>query len=1555
MRKGMLLAFLGILIALHCSDKDPVSSKSGGLALQLIFPEMPESVLGKSDAMTIDRIHIVIKDGNGKSVIDKDMKKSGDTFSEDYSLTVGSGYTLSVDCFNGSDLIYQGTASGIKIRANKVTSVEVSLNGVFIGINTSVTALDFGPVILGNTSDKTLRISSTGTATLQISDITTSNAVFTIVGNKAFSISPGNYQDVTIRYTPTSANSSNAILQIQNNSTENVKEVTLTGTGIIGAISVSPNSLEFGSVNLGSLQDKVLRISNTGTAALQVSSMSTTESAFSIVASTSFSITPGNYQDVTIRFTPTTETIYNATLHINNNSTVTVKDVALSGTGISSAISVSPLGLAFGNVMVGLPSEKTLRISNTGSADLQIISITTNDPVYTIIGETSFSIPAGNFRDVTVRFTPSGTTFFPGNLRIINNSPQIEKNVTLDGIGIDTAISVSVSSVDFGPVLVGTYLDRSFRISNTGIAILVVSSLSITDAAFSIEGTNNFGIPPGNFQDVTVRFSPTSDSTYTATLHINNSSAESVKNVSLTGSGTIGTISLSVTTLEFGFVTLGNTSDKSLRISNTGTSNLQISGISSTNGAFTIIGGTSFNISPGNYQDVTVRFTPTSATTYYATLHINNNSAESVKDVTLTGSGTENGSEADSITDIDGNTYKTVQIGNQWWMAENLQVTHYRNGEAIANVTDYRAWTNLITGAFCNYNNNEANVATYGRLYNWYAVNDIRNISPAGWHVPSDEEWKQLEIFLGMSQSVADGSGFRGITEGGKMKESGTSHWLSPNTGANNSSSFTALPGGFRDENGNYQDLGSHANFWSSTEDYSDDDNNDAWYRYLTYGYANICRENYYKRNGFSVRCVRSEGPENAPPFASFNVVPSSGPISTQFQFDASGSTDKEDPTSSLQIRWDWENDGTWDTSYSTTKTATHSYATAGTYTIKLEVKDTGSLTTTTTRQLVVTADNTPPTASFSISPSTGTTATNFQFDASGCTDAQDITNSLQVRWDWTSDGSWDTNYTTTKTATHQFGSAGTYIVTLQVKDTGGLTNTTTKTVEVTNTIYETGTLIDIDGNVYQTIKIGNQWWMAENLKVTHYRNGDAIPNYIDYGLWASPTSGAYCNFNNDELNAAIYGRLYNGLAVLDNRNIAPIDWQIPSDYDWQVLVEYLGGSSVAGGKMMETGIAHWWEPNTVATNESRFTALPGGYRNNAGVYHNLMMWAFFWSSTSKDSANLWFRQILANKSEISRGSIDIQRGLSIRCLRNNASPNIPPFASFSVTPLFGPIPTIFQFNASGSTDPEDTPSALQVHWDWENDGIWDTNLSNIKSTTHQYFTPGNYTIKLEVLDTGGLADTTTRQVTVYETGECADIEGNVYRTVKINNQWWMAENLKVTRFRNGDALSNVSNASEWGNLTTSAFCDYNNDPNYSNTYGHLYNGFAIKDSRNIAPTGWHVPSNSEWHVLFDYLGGEGAAGGKMKEVGTSHWLSPNTGATNESGFTALPGGWRDRGAIHTNYMATFNNLSEYGAFWAQPVNAGMGSFWLLRFDYSNALQGSNYEPSGFSLRCVKD
>ena len=193
----------------------------------------------------------------------------------------------------------------------------------------------------------------------------------------------------------------------------------------------------------------------------------------------------------------------------------------------------------------------------------------------------------------------------------------------------------------------------------------------------------------------------------------------------------------------------------------------------------------------------------------------------------------------------------------------------------------------------------------------------------------------------------------------------------------------------------------------------------------------------------------------------------------------------------------------------------------------------------------------------------------------------------------------------------------------------------------------------DVDGNSYKTIRIGDQVWMAENLKVTHYRNGDEIPTGLDNASWSSTTNGAYAVYDDNESNADTYGYLYNWFAVDDSRNIAPEGWHVPTDDEWQTLVDYLGGSSVAGGKLKEEGTTHWDSPNFGATNESGFTALPGGYRSIDGYYSSVGNYGFFWSSAEYGSGHAWTRVLLYTVSDVVRSYGSKHCGFSVRCIRD--------------------------------------------------------------------------------------------------------------------------------------------------------------------------------------------------------------------------------------------------------------------------------------------------------------
>jgi uncharacterized protein (TIGR02145 family) len=206
--------------------------------------------------------------------------------------------------------------------------------------------------------------------------------------------------------------------------------------------------------------------------------------------------------------------------------------------------------------------------------------------------------------------------------------------------------------------------------------------------------------------------------------------------------------------------------------------------------------------------------------------------------------------QGDTRPATDGTVYASVKIGDQWWMAENLRATHYRNGDLVPHITDKAQWAALTTGAYSEYDNDADHVAAYGRLYNAYAVQDIRGLCPQGWHVPTDEEWKQLEVFLGMSSSEANRmTAWRGKNEGQLVK--------SADFGGDDTAGFGARGTGYRDPRGIYRAEHSDNNYWTATT-FDNNGSVESILHGLTRRAPTIVRNFHVQTYGFSVRCMRN-------------------------------------------------------------------------------------------------------------------------------------------------------------------------------------------------------------------------------------------------------------------------------------------------------------------------------------------------------------------------------------------------------------------------------------------------------------------------------------------------------------------------------------------------------------------------------------------------------------------------------------------------------------------------------------------------------------------------
>jgi uncharacterized protein (TIGR02145 family) len=281
--------------------------------------------------------------------------------------------------------------------------------------------------------------------------------------------------------------------------------------------------------------------------------------------------------------------------------------------------------------------------------------------------------------------------------------------------------------------------------------------------------------------------------------------------------------------------------------------------------------------------------------------------------------------------------------------------------------------------------------------------------------------------------------------------------------------------------------------------------------------------------------------------------------------------------------------------------------------------------------------EGTPPTALFTVSPSSGTTSTNFAFDASSSTDNEDPTSNLQVRWDFDDNGSWDTDWDTDKTQNHQYSSEAIYSAKLEVKDTEGLTDQYTRSINVSNG-GSTNTFTDPrDGQTYSTIEIGNQTWFSENL---NYQTNDS--------WW----------YDNSSANGDIYGRLYTYTAA---RTACPSGWHLPSDDEWKTLEMHLGMSQSEANRIGNRGTdqgeqmksTSGWYNNGNGTNSSGFNAPPGGMRDGDGSFNGLSFYGYWWSSTLDSDSYMWDRYLYFAKGQVFRSSSFTNNSFSIRCVKD--------------------------------------------------------------------------------------------------------------------------------------------------------------------------------------------------------------------------------------------------------------------------------------------------------------
>lgn len=516
-------------------------------------------------------------------------------------------------------------------------------------------------------------------------------------------------------------------------------------------------------------------------------------------------------------------------------------------------------------------------------------------------------------------------------------------------------------------------------------------------------------------------------------------------------------------------------------------------------------------------------------------------------------------------------------------------------------------------------------------------------------------------------------------------------------------------------------------------------------------------------------------------------------------------------------------------------------------------------------------------------------------------------------------------------------------------------------------------------------VTIGRQKWSTKNLDVVNYRNGDPIPQVTDATQWSNLTTGAWCWYNNDSAaNAANYGRLYNWYALTDPRGLAPQGWHIPSDNEWNILVKNLDPDqdtsimnegypypcyNMEAITTSSTGGASNCNPNS--NNGFVFSIQTGGLRGGDwGPFVLMGQSGNYWSRDEIDSILVLTRTLSCN--QICRSNEYKKSGLSVRVLRdsviNNSVPNVNTKSIDFISPSTCTITAKVTFDggvnvtARGfcwSTSPNPTVNFTSKTNEGQGTGSFSSHITNLNPNT-------TYHIRAYAINALGTAYSSD---SIFTTSYVTPLP-----SVTIGSQVWSSKNLDVATYRNGDPIPQVIDSLEWTNLAEGAWCWYKNDSaTYASTYGRLYNWYAVTDPRGLAPQGWHVATESDWNKLIIGIDPQAdtscpygcspepgascgsqsyTAGGALKN--TYGWNSPNEGATNSSGFAALPGG--RRGFLFNPswyFEAIFDDLNNIGYWWF--VNDLGPRYFALHSQYSETIKFCISALAGLSVRLVMD
>ncbi|MBS4027639.1 MAG: choice-of-anchor D domain-containing protein, partial [Ignavibacteriales bacterium] len=564
---------------------------------------------------------------------------SGFTLTPSESKTVHITFTpTAVTTYNGNIIF---THNGEGSPDTIIVSGEVTTTPFPI-ISVTPLNIDFGNVLLGTNKQDSIIVTNTGTANLIVSDIYSNNSVFTF-DTTNFTLAPNISRAVHVTFTPTSINTQLGNIIVYNNSAVSQVGLNVTGTGTRPIFHLSRSSIPFLSVLLGASKQDSFIISNTGTADLIVSNITSDDSAFN-VQSQNFTLAPTESKRIDVSFTPDSAQTYSGNIIVEHNAQGNPDTVKVSGTGTTVAaplISFSTTSLSFGNVPLNGSVTDSVLVSNSGNVTLNVTSVNSSSGVF-VVSPPSFFVPSSQSKSIRVTFTPTDTLSYNEKIILTHNAEGSPDTILLSGNGLNVQlplISLSASSFAFGNVTVNVSKVDSLIVTNTGTATLNVTNVASNNSAFVISSTN-FSLSPTESKTIRITFTPDSSQNYNGTITLTHNASGSPTSVSVSGTGTTQTfplISVSATTLSFGTVLVGNDEEKNLKVYNSGTGALNVNNITSDNMLFTL-SANSLTVSPNDSASITINFLPVDDGAFIGAITLTHNAGSPIS-VIVTGAG----------------------------------------------------------------------------------------------------------------------------------------------------------------------------------------------------------------------------------------------------------------------------------------------------------------------------------------------------------------------------------------------------------------------------------------------------------------------------------------------------------------------------------------------------------------------------------------------------------------------------------------------------------------------------------------------------------------------------------------------------------------------------------------------------------------------------------------------------------------------------------------------------------------------------------------------------